>query len=228
MNRWSKDFVDTFNVAAKNLSRAQLFDDFLKISAATLRRDEKTFAEVPNKELHNKLFGKLIGALDFNISAKILRDHSLKLDYKIPFKPRYRDELGEIFHALELFDQDGGQVFTPQHIADIMGESTLTPEFVQRQLAEKGFIVIKEDCCGSGALILGGLNALLDRKINPTRFVFATAADTDIRCVLMTFIQLSLYMIPATVVQRNAVTDETYGEEFYTPIFERRKYEHHR
>lgn len=227
MNGYSKKFVETFNDAAKNFSRANLFDDFLKISTATLRRDEKTFAEVPNKELHNELFGLLAAALKWDISEKVLRDKVLGIDLKIPtdssHKPRYHDELGEIFHALELFDQGGGQVFTPQHVADIMGETALTPELVNCELHKNGFVTIKEDCCGSGALLFGGLNALLKLNVNPNHFALVLAGDTDIRCVYMTFIQLSLYMIPAVVSQRNALTDEVHGEEFITPILRRKK-----
>lgn len=227
MNSYSKKFVDKFNDAAKKSSRANLFDDFLKISAAVLRRDETTYAEVPNKDLHCELFATLANALNFNISEKILRDKVLGLDYKIPtdssHKPCYRDELGEIFHALDLFDQGGGQVFTPQHVADIMGETAVTAELVRRELETRGVVVIKEDCCGSGALILGGLNALLKLNVNPNYFVFVDAGDTDLRCVLMTFIQLSLYMIPASVVRRNTLTNETFGEKFITPILQRRR-----
>ena len=226
MNRHSKKFVETFNDAAKKSSRANLFDDFLKISAAALRRDEKTFAEVPNKELHCELFGLLAAALNWNISEKVLRDKILGIDLKIPtdssHKPRYRDELGEIFHALELFDQGGGQVFTPQHAADIMGETTFTEYLVFNVLQSKGFVTIREDCCGSGALLFGGLNALLKLNVNPNHFALVLAGDTDVRCVLMTFIQLSLYMIPAVVACRNALTDEIQGEEFITPILRRR------
>lgn len=227
MNQYSERFVETFNDAAKKSSRANLFDDFLKLSAAVLRRDEKTFDEVDNKELHCELFSLLAVALEWNISEKVLRDKVLGIDLKIPtdssHKLRYRDELGEIFHALELFDQGGGQVFTPQHTADIMGETTFTAELIKRELQANGRVVIREDCCGSGALLFGGLNALLKLNVNPNHFALVLAGDTDVRCVLMSFIQLSLYMIPAVVACRNALTDEIQGEEFITPILRRRK-----
>ena len=226
MNRHAKIFVDTINAAAKQSSRVKLFDDFLKISAAALRRDEKTFAEVDNKELHCDLLGMLMGALDFDISEKVLHDHGLGITYRIPtdssHKPRYHDELGEIFHALELNDRGGGQVFTPRHVADIMGETAITAELVERQLAEKGYVSIIENCCGSGALILGSLNALLKLGVNPNHYALIHAGDTDPRCVLMTFIQLSLYQIPAVVSCRDAITDEVYGEPFITPILQKR------
>ena len=221
MNRFQKKFIDTFKAAAKKTSRTKLFDDFLKISAAALARDEKTFATVDDKNLHLELFSALAAALNDSIAQKVLHDNFLGLDFKIPCdesaKPCYRDVLGEIYHSLDLFEQDAGQVFTPQSTANIMGALTLTPEFVKRELNSKGVVTIKEDCCGSGALVLGALNALLKLNVNPCRFARVFASDVDNRCVLMTFIQLALYGIPATVFFKNAVSNETFGVSFKTP-----------
>ena len=226
MNRYTKKFVETVNRAAKNSSRAKIFDDFLKCSAAVLNRDEKTFAEVADKNLHCELFATLANALDWSISFKVLFDHSLGISYKLkPLDydalPKYRDILGEIFCELELFDQGGGQVLTPQQTADIMGATTLTAELVEREIAQRGYVTIKENCCGSGALILGALNALLDLGVNPCRQARVQASDLDERCVLMTFIQLSLYGIPAVVLRQNAVTDEVVGSPLVTPILKK-------
>lgn len=229
MNHFIEKFIGGFNSAAKNSSRTKLFDDFLTISTAALNRDEKTFATVDDKPLHLELFAALAGALNDAISQKVLHDKFLGLDLKIPrndsAKPQYRDVLGEIFRLLDLFEQDAGQVFTPQATANIMGELTLTPELVRDEIQRQGFIFIKEDCCGSGALILGALNALLNMNVNPCRFARVFASDIDRRCVQMTFIQLSLYGIPAVVSQRNALTDATFGNLLMTPVFRKLKSE---
>ena len=214
---YTKKFVETVNRAAKNSSRAKIFDDFLKCSAAALNRDEKTFAEVADKNLHCELFATLANALEWSITFKVLFAHSLGNDAL----PMYRDILGEIFCELELFDQGGGQVLTPQQTADIMGATTLTAELVKREIAQCGYVTIKENCCGSGALILGACNALLDLGVNPCRQARVQASDLDERCVLMTFIQLSLYGIPAVVLRQNAVTDEVVGSPLVTPILKK-------
>ena len=222
MNEFAKNFVDIFNAAAKKSSRAKLFDDFLTCSVAALDRDEQTFATVDNKELHVELFAKLMAALEDCIGQKVLVDHVLGLKLKIPtdssHKPRYRDILGEIFCELELFDQGGGQVLTPQHMANVMGETTLSPELIRKEINRRGFVTIKENCCGSGALVLGGLNALLEMGINPCRFAFVHASDLDERCIKMTFIQLSLYGIPAVVARQDAITGTIVGTPLVTPI----------
>lgn len=223
MNRYTKQFVDKINHAAKNSSRAKIFDDFLKCSAAAINRDEKIFSEIADKNLHCELFATLANALDWSISQKVLRDHSLGISYKLRLldydaAPKYRDILGEIFCKLELFDQGGGQVLTAQNTADIMGDLVMSKDFVRDEIQRCGYVSIKENCCGSGALILGALNALLSLNVNPCRQVRVHASDLDERCVLMTFIQLSLYGIPAVALRQNAATDEVVGEPLITPI----------
>lgn len=227
MNEFATKFVDIFNDAAKKSSRAKLFDDFLTCATAALNRDEQTFAAVDNKKLHVDLFANLMAALEDCIAQKVVVDHVLGLKLKIKaddsHKPRYRDILGEIFCELELFDQRGGQVLTPQHMANVMGETTLSPELVSQEISRRGFVTIKENCCGSGALVLGGLNSLLEMGINPCRFAFVHASDLDERCIKMTFIQLSLYGIPAVVARQDAITGNIVGETLTTPIAKYRK-----
>lgn len=223
MNDYQRIFVDKINDAARNSSRAKLFDDFLTCATAALDRDEETFAAVENKNLHCDLLAAIIGACEFSIGNKVLRDKVLNVDYRVKWinddmKPRYRDVLGEIFRKLELYDQDAGQVFTAQPTADLMGELALDEARVREEIARQGFVTVAENCCGSGALILGYLNSLLDIGVNPCRQVLVKAADLDPRCVKMTFVQLSLYCIPAVVEQRNVVTNEIFGKPLITPI----------
>lgn len=223
MNEHQKSFVKRINAAAMNSSRAKLFDDFLTCATAALERDEETFAAVENKNLHCDLFADIIGACEFSIGDKVLRDKVLNVDYRVKWlnddmKPKYRDVLGEIFRELELYDQGAGQVFTEQPTADLMGELALDEARVREEIARQGFVTVAENCCGSGALILGYLNTLLNIGVNPCRQVLVKAADLDPRCIKMAFVQLSLYCIPAVVEQRNAVTGEVFGKPLVTPI----------
>lgn len=218
-------FVDMLNKAAISDSRSHFFDDFLTISVAVLNRDEKNYSQIVGKHTPETIaafadmLGVLASALNDCIAQKVLVDKTLGLKFKASFtKPRYRDVLGEIFHRLELNDSADGQVFTPQGTANVIGEVTLTPEFVNEQIAKRGYVMIEERCCGSGALILGALNALLEMGINPCRFARVRASDTDQRCRKMCYLQLALYGIPAVVINQDAVTDEIWGEPLITPI----------
>lgn len=223
MNDYQKIFIEKINSAAKNSSTATVFNEFLTAATAALSRDEKTFSTVENKKLHSELLGTLAAAVDWSISHKVLRDKKLGIDYRFKWlndemKPMYRDVLGEIFRELKLYEQGAGQVFTPQHSADLAGELAFDEKLIRDEIARQGFVTIIENCCGSGALVLGSLNTLLEMNINPCRFAFVRASDIDERCIKMAFIQLSLYCIPAVIERRNAVTAEIFGEPLKTPM----------
>lgn len=229
MNKHAQNFVDIINRAANSASRTMIFDNFLTCATAVLNRDEQTFQAVSDKQLNLELFAELAAALDDSISQPVLRDNVLGLTFKIPsddsHKPHYHDVLGEIFSVLELFDQGAGQVFTAQATADILGETAITRELVKHQLRQRGVVTLRENCCGSGALILGGLNALLKLNVNPCRQAVVYACDLDERCIRMTFIQLSLYCIAAVVERRDAITGQSFGSPLETPMFRRLRHE---
>ena len=235
MNHREK-FMELLDTAAQNDSRTKIFNDFLIIAATSLanvdknnsayKLREKLFLETVAKydkkiqSVFVDMTAELALALEDCIGQKVLRDNILKLDYKFgDKKPRYQDVLGEIFHKFNLNDQKGGQVFTPQHTGDLMGAVGLTEEIIQSEIKHNGFIKIREPCCGSGAITLGALNRLLELGINPNYQSLVIASDLDERCVLMSYIQLSLYGIPAIVFQQNAITKEIYSEKWYTPMF---------
>jgi len=235
MNHREK-FVKLIEKAANGGSRSKIFNDFLIIAATSLANIDKNN---PAYQKHEQRFLATVGRYDKEIQAllinmmteltleledcigqKALRDNILKSEYKLTsHKPHYQDVLGEIFHEFNLNEQKGGQVFTPQHTGNLMGELVLTEDFVKSEIARTGYVTIKEPCCGSGAITLGALNTLLELGISPNYKAVVIASDTDERCVLMSYIQLSLYGIPAIVRQQNAITDEVYSEKWLTPMF---------
>lgn len=243
-----KDFIGLLEKIANGGSRSKVFNDFLTLAATAISNPADLDFTCNSKEVwqaREKLYIDTITKYDKDcqvmlidmlvefmlaceecISVKILRDLILRLDYKIHTdrKPHYFDLMGKIFHQLDLNDQKDGQVFTPQHVADLMGYTGITKESAQRDLDSQGFVCIKENCCGSSALALGGLNSLLELNISPNHQALCIVADTDERCVLMSYIQLSVYMIPAVVMQQNAITDEIYSPLWFTPMFIKHKW----
>ena len=77
--------------------------------------------------------------------------------------------------------------------------------------------VLIEPACGSGATILGAVWAMRQKHIDCMRNSFFVAQDVDIRCVWMTYIQLSLYKVPAVVIHGNTLTGHEW-ERWYTPL----------
>lgn len=123
------------------------------------------------------------------------------------------DILGDIYHELRLNNEWNGQFFTPDNICRMMAQM-LNPanEFTDKEKP----VMINEPTCGSGTMIIGAIWAMQRENIDFQHKVFFVAQDIDIRCVWMTYIQLSLYRIPAVVIHGNSLTMEEWSR-WYTP-----------
>lgn len=128
------------------------------------------------------------------------------------------DILGQVFHALELHSKYKGQFFTPPHVCELMGSITLAGENPENIIAKKGYITVCEPCIGSGGIVLGAAKAMADRHLNYQTQLLVTGIDIDIKCVQMSYLQLSLLGIPAVVIHGNSLTNETWSR-WYTPTY---------
>lgn len=120
------------------------------------------------------------------------------------------DFLGSVFMQLELGDGYKGQYFTPSHVADLMAKVTL--QNCHDILAQKGFITISEPTCGSGVMVIGCVNTLIEMGFNPQQCLWAHCQDIDFTAAMMCYIQLSLLHIPARITIGNTLTDKTQFE----------------
>lgn len=121
------------------------------------------------------------------------------------------DHLGRVYMELFGGNKDLGQCFTPyglsQAVAQIGCADDIMPEF--RTL---------NDCaCGGGALLIAACEAYHKRGVNYQTYLKIEAADLDILCVHMCYIQLSLLGARATVYHRNTITMQTY-DRYDTPM----------
>lgn len=235
MKNHLENFSKLISEIANGGNRYTVFNDFCKMSALTVaqklnfdQRRENMYLEIIKKyprEAVNKfvdMFWELTAALNDCIAEKVLQvncPEELTLQFPLKCsKPHYDDVLGKVFTEMNQHDQKDGQVFTPAHIGNLMGEFTLSEYQARNEIKRQGFIAIRENCCGSGAITLNALNRLLDLGISPNKQCVVIASDTDERCVNMCYLQLSLYGIPAVVLQQNNISDEIY-DTWYTPLF---------
>lgn len=122
------------------------------------------------------------------------------------------DILGDIYHKLCLNNEWNGQFFTPDHISRLMAQLANPVE----DLEEKKAPIINEPACGSGSMIIGAIWAMKRDNFDYQRNCFFVAQDIDIRCVWMTYIQMSLYKIPGVVVHGDTLAMEEWSR-WYTP-----------
>ena len=127
------------------------------------------------------------------------------------------DILGLTYHELELHNKWTGQYFSPFEICQLMAEMNVgDKEELEAKIAADGFIRLCEPACGSGAMVIAFALAMRSRGVEPQRHLHVTAVDVDLKCVAMTYIQLSLLGIPAVIVHGNSLTLEEWGH-WYTP-----------
>lgn len=130
----------------------------------------------------------------------------------------FNDYLGELFMRLNQGNKHNGQFFTPYHISDFMAKCSLLPDVVNEKTKDDGILTISDPCSGGGGLMIAALSVLRELGINYGRNCFVACSDIDIRCVHMTYLQLSLAGVPAIIKHQNSLTRETWSI-WRTPAF---------
>ena len=131
---------------------------------------------------------------------------------------KFNDNLGEIFMRCNLGNKNAGQFFTPYHISELMARVTIDETLVKEKIADDGILAINDPCCGGGGMIMAALEVLHDLGVNYARNCFIEANDVDLRCVHMTYLQLTLAGVPAIVRHQNTLTRECWSV-WYTPAY---------
>lgn len=127
-----------------------------------------------------------------------------------------RDILGAIFESIGLSNGHTGQFFTPENISQFMAKLTFDKEL--QELQEKPYSTVTDPCIGSGRMLLAYAKTLLDAGYNYCEKMVGMAVDIDITCVYMSYVQLSIYGIPAVVIHGDSITVEEWSR-WYTPAY---------
>ena len=127
-----------------------------------------------------------------------------------------RDVLGAIFEAIGLSNAVTGQFFTPEHICRLMTKMTTGDKIPE--LEKKPYITVSDPCIGSGRMLLAFANEMQDQGYNYCTQMVGMAVDIDSTCVYMSYIQFSLYGIPAVVIHGNSLLVQEWSR-WYTPAY---------
>lgn len=123
---------------------------------------------------------------------------------------KFDDYLGELFMRCNQGNKNTGQFFTPYHISHFMAGAALTNADVETEA--KNIISICDPCSGGGGMLMAALDVLKnDYKVNYAYHCFIEADDIDIRCVHMTYLQLSLAGVPAIVKHQDVFSRKLWG-----------------
>lgn len=131
----------------------------------------------------------------------------------------FRDYLGELYMKSETSSKNAGQFFTPYNVSKMCAQVSINEAEVNEYIEQDKILTLNEPTCGAGGMILAAADVLYNQyHFNIARNLFVICSDVDIRCVHMTYLQLSLAGIPAIVYQQNTLTLETW-QRWETPAY---------
>lgn len=213
---YCKAIIDDIKSIAKKHTIGSVFEDWVKMSAIaisnTIDRNHREEREAEYMETIRKyspeeqklfceMFAKLTLALDKEVATNGIKDL-----------------LGQIFYSLKLHNKYKGQYFTPPDISKLLGSIALNNKQHEEELSKKGYITFMDECVGAGGLVLGFAKAMRDNNLNYQQQLVVYCRDIDIKCVHMTYLQLSLCGIPAVVIHSDTLKNEEWSR-WYTPVY---------
>lgn len=200
-DQYYKQFLEKFNFLSQKYGRYKVFEDFLKLASYSMYNSFMRSEEIESKYLN------IVSAYT-KADVQILCQMFGILVLMYESKNEITDILGEFYMLNKIGDKGLGQFFTPFHISEFMSKAIMDKEDSNRIIAENGFITMCEPCCGAGGMILGAAKALKEQDINYQQDLLVYAIDISDICAYMTYVQLSLYGIPAIVYCGDSITQK--------------------
>ena len=111
----------------------------------------------------------------------------------------FDDYLGRLYMFSGTSSKRAGQFFTPYNVSKLCAEMTIR----EKDIANQQIITLNEPTCGSGGMVLAGVEALRNKGVNYADRLLVVCSDVDKRCVYMTYLQLALSGVPAIILHQN-------------------------
>jgi hypothetical protein len=210
-----QEIIKLIGQAAYTMDTYQVFNDFVEMAAITISNQ----VDPTHRDEREKRYLERIGAYEkrFQDLFPQMFAHLVEaLEEKVATTGP-EDILGWIYHELELHRKEKAQYFTPQNVSDMMAMMACGDK-QQSAITEKGYISMCEPACGSGVMVTSMCKAMLKEKLNYCTQLVVTAIDVALNCAYMTYIQLSLYGVPAVVIHGNSITCQEFSR-WYTPVY---------
>lgn len=142
----NKEFINAYDDICMRHDRLNVFSDFVKICSISIynafaqnQEMEKEYLRTINsynkeeQSLFIKMFSELI--MIFEESKEVV------------------DLLGPIYMDTKSKDSKLGQVFTPEHVAELLARIAMEDEkSFKNQIEKNGFVTVLDPACGSGRI----------------------------------------------------------------------------
>lgn len=116
------------------------------------------------------------------------------------------DILGKIFHLINANNKELGQFFTPIHLQELCSEIV---GLDYEEMKTKGYVTLSEPSSGSGGMIVAYAKKLKKDGYDYRKQMVVEARDLDILCSYMCYVQLSLYDIPAKIINGDTLSGDS-------------------
>ena len=206
---YKKEIIRTIQELSGRYSYSEIFSDWVKSCALTIsnctdlihgqvwKEREKNYIGIMQKynSDERKKFVEMLGLLTIALEE-------------------ITDVLGQIYMDGNIGSKITGQFFTPFHISELCAKTSVLTEISE----EKPFHLY-EPSSGSGGMIIAAIKTVKKMGKNPQRCMEIRAQDLDWRGVYMTYTQLSLLGVKATVIQGDSLARISGKSDqiFYTP-----------
>lgn len=211
-----KEILKDLDKGIYKAGRHEFLSDVFKCSAIALsNRFDMRNAEKREKEYLSviKKYDKDMQTLITEIFAKIFILLSSQIDFG------FNDYLGELYMKSETSNSKAGQFFTPYNVSKVCAEMVINESAVNEFIKNNRIMTLNEPACGAGGMVIAAVDVLYNKyNFNISKNLFAECSDIDERCVVMTYLQLSLAGVPAVIYRRNTLTMETY-DRWETPAY---------
>ena len=205
-----QDIIKEIENLSGNYSGYEIFNDWVKATAISISNGIDKASGRTNETWRRREDEYMAIAKKHGVD-RMQRFSKMTMLLALALENNLEDVLGRVYMEAGLGSKQTGQFFTPFHISEMMAKLTIP------LTGEK--ITLNEPSCGGGGMLIAGAKRLKDGGLNFQKLLDVTANDLDWKGVYMTYVQLSLLGIRATVWQGDTLSDSKPSAEqiYYTP-----------
>lgn len=213
-----KEIIKLVNQASHRVNPNKFLSDTFECGAIAVS-NQFDFPKAEQREEHYKQIMNAYEPKERELMAEAFAKIYALLSSVVYDDGKFNDWLGELFMQTGIGNKHNGQFFTPYHISSFCAKASIDESVVRQNQQDNEIITINDPTCGAGGMLVAALETLdRDYHFNYAYNCFMLGEDIDIRCVHMTYLQLSLAGVPAIVKHTNSLTRETW-DVWKTPAF---------
>ncbi len=204
---FEKFIIDNITSMSGKYTPYRIFTDWITMLAISIQNSCKMIHDKIYKEREEtyRIIASRYNGEELKAMANMAGALSMALE------ERFADILGDIFMKSGCGSKNTGQFFTPYHLSYLTAKLVYGEEICRCSHSE--IYEVNEPSCGGGGMMIAIAQVMKENNIDYQKKLHIIAQDLDWNGVYMTYIQLSLLGIRATVAQGDTLK-ETYRKGY--------------